>query len=63
MNNKVMGLALIVFGIILFVWGFNMSSAADIKATTNIPPLSSWVGMIVGGINVFVGILKLNSKA
>lgn len=62
MSNKVIGLALIVFGIVLFVWGYNMYSSADLEANTVIPPFRAWVGMIVGAINVFVGVLKLKSK-
>ena len=63
MNNKVMGLVLIVFGFILFVWGYDVYSAQEVEASSAIPPLRAWVGMVVGAINVFVGVLKLKSKA
>lgn len=63
MNNKMMGLGLIIFGIVLFVWGYNIYSSANLEANSVIPPFRAWVGMIVGTINVFVGVLKLNSKA
>ncbi|WP_160063613.1 DUF3185 family protein [Psychromonas sp. L1A2] len=63
MNNKVMGLVLIVFGIILFLWGYDVYRSQEIEASSVIPPLRAWVGMVVGAINVFVGVLKLKSKA
>ncbi|MEL0627995.1 DUF3185 family protein [Psychromonas aquatilis] len=59
MNNKMMGILLIVFGGMLFVWGYNMYDASTLDVNSNIPPFRAWVGMIVGGINVFVGFLKL----
>jgi len=63
MNNKVMGLGLIVFGVILFIWGYDAYNSTELEANSVIPPLRALVGMIMGPINIFVGVLKLKSKA
>ena len=57
-----MGVLLIVFGLMLLVWGYEIYSSPDPEASTTIPPFQAWVGMIVGTVNIFVGIIKLKSK-
>ena len=62
MNDKVMGLVFIIFGIMLIIWGYDMYDSVESEVSRAVGaaiPLQAWLGMIGGGINVFVGVLKL----
>jgi uncharacterized membrane protein YidH (DUF202 family) len=62
MNNKIIGIMLIVFGVALIVWGYDMYNSPSSQIASSITgnvPIQAFVGMIGGAINVIVGISKL----
>ena len=61
MNNKIIGIVLIVIGIALIVWGYDVYSAATSqlsRAFSGDTPIEAWAGMIGGAVCVLVGIKK-----
>jgi uncharacterized membrane protein YidH (DUF202 family) len=62
MNNKIIGIILIVVGVAAAVWGYNIYDAAGAqvsRALSGETPMEAWAGMVVGAICVLVGITKL----
>jgi len=62
MNNKILGLILIIFGAMLIVWGYNIYDSASAQLTRSITgdvPIQAIVGMLGGFINIVVGISKI----
>jgi uncharacterized membrane protein YidH (DUF202 family) len=62
MNNKIMGIVLIIIGVALTIWGYNIYDAAGSqisRALNGSTPIEAWVGMLGGAICLIVGILKV----
>lgn len=62
MNNKILGIVLIVIGVALAAWGYDVydSASAQISRTfSGDTPIEAWAGMVGGAILVLVGILRL----
>ncbi|TVZ37389.1 uncharacterized protein DUF3185 [Alteromonadaceae bacterium 2753L.S.0a.02] len=62
MNHKIIGLILIVAGIALAVWGYNIYDAIGSKfsrAFSGDTPIEAWAGMVGGAICVVIGIFKV----
>ncbi len=62
MNNKVIGLILIVIGIALIAWGYNVYDSAGSqvsRALSGDTPIEAWAGLVGGAICVIFGILKV----
>lgn len=62
MNNKILGIILIVAGIALAIWGYNIYDAATSQVTRALSgetPIKAWVGMVGGLICVLVGFTKV----
>ena len=62
MTNKYIGIVLIVVGIALAVWGYNIYDSAGSqisRAFSGDAPIESWAGMVGGAICVAIGILKI----
>ena len=62
MNNKILGIVLIVAGTALAIWGFNVYDSAGSQITRALSgdtPIEAWVGMVGGVIAVLIGITKL----
>jgi len=62
MNNKILGIILIIFGAMLMVWGYNIYDSASAQITRSITggvPMQAIVGMLGGFINIVVGISKV----
>ncbi len=62
MNNKLLGIVLIIVGLALAVWGYNVfdSAGAEIsRAFTGDSPIEAWLGMVGGVICIAVGITKI----
>ncbi len=62
MNNKIIGIVLIIAGAALAMWGYNIYDAAGSqvsRALTGDAPIEAWAGMVGGAICVLVGITRL----
>lgn len=62
MKKKQLGIVLIVIGVALAVWGFNIydSVGSQIgRAFSGNAPLEAWAGMVAGAICIVMGILKV----
>jgi hypothetical protein len=62
MNNKIIGIILIVAGTALAIWGYNIYDAASSqvsRAFNGDTPIEAWLGMIGGAVSMLFGIIKL----
>lgn len=62
MNNKYIGIILIIVGFALAVWGYNIYDSAGSqisRALSGDAPLKAWAGMIGGTICIAIGVLKV----
>jgi len=62
MNNKIIGIVLIIAGVVLAMWGYNIYDSASSQVTRAIngdTPIESWAGMGGGVIAVLIGITRL----
>ncbi|GHB56123.1 hypothetical protein GCM10008107_01130 [Psychrosphaera saromensis] len=62
MNNKLIGIVLVVLGIALASWGYNIFDAATSQVTRALSgdtPIEAWAGMAGGVIAIFIGLRKL----
>ncbi|MFT6927817.1 MAG: putative membrane protein [Psychromonas sp.] len=62
MNNKIIGIILIVVGAALVMWGYNIYDAASSqvsRALSGETPVEAWAGMVGGVICILVGITKV----
>lgn len=62
MNNKVVGIVLIIIGAALAVWGYDIYDSASSqigRALSGDTPIEAWAGMVGGVICVVVGALKV----
>ncbi len=61
-NKKIIGIVLVVAGLALAVWGFNIYDSAGSqvsRAVTGETPMKAWAGMVGGVIAVLIGATKL----
>lgn len=62
MNSKVIGIVLVVAGVALTLWGYNIydSASAQIgRALNGDTPIEALAGMVGGAISVLLGIARL----
>ncbi|PLX82179.1 MAG: hypothetical protein C0616_02840 [Desulfuromonas sp.] len=62
MKSKYIGVVLLVVGIALAVWGYNIYNSAGSQITRALSgdvPLEAWGGMVGGAICIVIGILKI----
>ena len=62
MNNKIIGIVLIVVGVALATWGYNIFDSAGSqvsRALSGDAPIEAWAGMVGGAICIVFGILKV----
>ena len=62
MNNKIIGIILIIAGVAAAMWGYNIYDSASSQITRAIngdTPIEAWAGMVGGVIAVLVGITRL----
>ncbi|WP_239692407.1 DUF3185 family protein, partial [Microbulbifer mangrovi] len=62
MNRKITGIILIVIGVALVAWGYNIYDSAGsqlARALTGDTPIEAWLGMVGGFIAVVIGIKKV----
>ena len=62
MKNKYFGIILIIAGVALALWGYNIYDSAGSQITRAISgdvPIEAWAGMVGGAICVALGIYKI----
>jgi len=62
MNNKIIGIVLIIAGVALALWGYNIFDSASSqlsRAVSGDTPIEAWVAMVGGAISVVIGITKV----
>lgn len=62
MNKKIIGIVLIVIGVALAAWGYNIYDSAGSqvsRALSGDAPLEAWAGMLGGAICIVLGISKV----
>jgi hypothetical protein len=62
MNNKLLGIILIILGTALCFWGYDVYDSAGSKigrALSGDTPIEAWLGLIGGAIFLVIGILRL----
>lgn len=62
MKNKYIGIILIIVGIALGFWGYNIYDSAGSqvsRALSGDTPIEAWAGMIGGAVCIIIGIYKL----
>ena len=62
MNNKQIGIVLIVVGIALAFWGYSVYDSAGSQVTrafSGDAPIEAWAGMVGGAVCIVLGVLKL----
>ena len=62
MNNKTIGIVLIIVGVALAIWGYDIYDSAGSQVTrafSGDAPVEAWAGMIGGAVCIVLGIYKL----
>ncbi|TYK67265.1 DUF3185 family protein [Colwellia echini] len=62
MNNKIIGIILIIIGAALAMWGYNIYDSASAQLSRTLSgdtPIEAWAGMIGGVIAILIGITRL----
>jgi len=62
MNKKVIGIVLIVIGVVLAAWGYNIYDSAGSqfsRALSGNAPVEAWIGMVGGAICIVIGIFNV----
>ncbi|WOH36399.1 DUF3185 family protein [Thalassotalea fonticola] len=62
MINKIIGIVLIIVGVVLVMWGYNIYDSASSqlsRALNGDTPIEAWAGMVGGVISVLIGITRL----
>ena len=62
MNNKIIGITLIIIGVAVAIWGYNIYDSASAQLTRTLSgdtPVEAWAGMIGGVIAVVIGIKRV----
>jgi hypothetical protein len=62
MNNKLFGFVLIVVGVALALWGYDVFDSAGSqisRALSGDTPIEAWLGMVGGVICIAIGLGKL----
>jgi uncharacterized membrane protein len=62
MNNKILGIILLVVGVALAAYGYNVYDSAGSQLTRALSgdtPIEAWAGMVGGAICILIGVLKI----
>ena len=62
MNNKSIGIILIIIGVALALWGYNVYDSVGSQLSRTFSgnaPIEAWAGMVGGVICIVIGILKV----
>ncbi len=62
MNNKMIGIVLIVIGVAMGLWGYNIYDSAESQLSRVVSgdtPIEAWLGMVGGVICLVIGISRV----
>ena len=62
MDSKILGVILIVAGILLGIWGYNLYDSVGSSINRSFggdAPLEAWAALIGGGVSFLIGIKKV----
>lgn len=62
MNNKIIGIIIIIVGVFLAMWGYNIYDSASSqigRALSGDTPIEAWLAMAGGVIAILIGITRL----
>ncbi len=62
MNKKYIDIALIVIGVVLVIWGYDVYDSAGSQVTRALSgdtPVEAWIGMIGGAVCIAIGVLRV----
>lgn len=62
MMNKIIGIVLILVGVALVAWGYNVYDSASSQITRAVngdTPIEAWAGMVGGLVCIAVGVFRL----
>ena len=62
MNRKVIGIVLLIAGVALAFWGYDVYSSVGSKlgrAISGDTPIEAWLGMVGGAVCFILGIIKV----
>ena len=62
MSNKIIGVVLIIVGVALVAWGYNIYDSFGSQVSRTLSgdtPIEAWAGMVGGAICILIGIFKL----
>lgn len=61
MNNKIIGIVLVIVGIALMVWGYDVYDSAGSQVSRVVSgdtPIEAWLGLVGGGVCVLAGLTR-----
>jgi len=62
MSNKYIGIILIIVGVALAFWGYNIYDSAGSqisRAFSGEAPVKAWIGMVAGAVCIAIGTYKI----
>lgn len=62
MNKKIIGVVLIVVGVALAFWGYDVYDSAGSqlgRAISGDTPIEAWLGLVGGAVCIVLGVLKV----
>ncbi|WP_020406952.1 DUF3185 family protein [Hahella ganghwensis] len=62
MNKKIIGIVLIIIGVALVAWGYNIYDSAGSqvsRALSGDTPIEAWAGLVGGAICIIIGIFRV----
>ncbi|OZG69948.1 hypothetical protein BTA51_28480 [Hahella sp. CCB-MM4] len=62
MNKKIIGIVLIIIGVALVAWGYNVYDSASSQVSRVLSgetPIEAWAGMVGGAICIVIGIFRV----
>ena len=62
MTKRIIGIALVIVGIALILWGYDIYDSAGAQVTRALSgdtPMEAWAGMVGGAICVLLGLTRI----
>lgn len=62
MSNKIIGIVLIIIGVVLAMWGYDIYDSAGSRigrALSGDTPIEAWAGLVGGAVCLAIGVFKV----